>query len=422
MKNAVDQKTRVLVPNRAQVLLLPIDLERTIPEDAPVRAVWAFVERLDMTPFHREIKSVEGGAGRPPIDPRILLALWLQAHLDGVGSARQIERMCEYDLRYQWICGGVKPGHHVLSDFRSESEAQLDEILTQSITVMLEQGLVTLDRVAFDGMRVRASAGAGSFRRGKRLRELRAMAEEQVAALKSELDGDAAAGSRRRQAAQQRAAEERARKIEKAIKELPEATARKKTKNGKKKSEPRTSTTDPEARVMKMADGGYRPGYNVLFVSDTKSKVIAAVDVTNRGSDHGLDVPMADQLRRRTQKSPTEWLEDGGCVTLNGINRLAEYGTKVIAPIRTPRSTAQQPTDVRPTDTPAVADWRRRMADEATKTIYKLRGATAELVNAHARQCGVTQLLVRGVNKVRSGLLLFALTHNMRRGWALGLT
>ena len=422
MRNSDNQKTRVLEPDRSQMRLVQLDLDRAIPDDAPVRAVWAFVERLDLSPFHREIKAVEGVAGRPAIDPRILFALWIQATLDGVGSAREIERKCEYDLRYEWICGGVKPGHHVLSDFRSQSESALHEMLTQSVTVLLEQGLVTLDRVAFDGMRVRAHAGAGSFRRGKRLRELRAIVEEQMEALESELDADPAVGTRRQDAARRRAADERARRIEKALKELPEATARKKTKNGKKKSEPRTSTTDPEARVMKMPDGGYRPAFNVLFVSDTKSKVIAAVDVTNHGSDHGLDVPMADQLRRRTRKTPQEWLEDGGCVTLNGINQLAEHGTKVIAPIRVPRSSAQQPTDVRPTDTPAVADWRKRMADATTQEIYKLRGATAELVNAHARSCGVTQFLVSGVAKVRSVMLLFAVTHNMRRSWALGAT
>jgi hypothetical protein len=253
------------------------------------------------------------------------------------------------------------------------------------------------------------------------LRELRGIVEEQIAALKAELDADPAVGTRRQRAARRRVMEQRARKIDKALKELSEAEARKNTKNGKKKSEARTSTTDPEARVMKMANGGFHPAYNILFVSDTETKVIAAVEVTNRGSDHGLDVPMAKQLRERTKTTPHEWLEDGGCVTLDGINQLAAQGTKVIAPIRVPRSPAQQPTDIRPTDTPAVADWRRRMADALTQQIYKLRGATAELVNAHARRCGITQLLVTSTKKVRAVLLLFAITHNMRRGQALGL-
>lgn len=420
MRNANNEKTRVLEPNRSQIQLAYLDLDRAIADDAPVRAVWAFVEQFDLSAFHREIKAVAGGAGRPAIDPRILFALWIEATLDGVGSAREIERRCEYDLRYQWICGGVRPGYHVLSDFRSQSEKEFDEVLTQSVAVLLHQGLVTIERVAFDGMRVRAHAGASSFRRGTRLRELRGVVEEQIAVLKAELDADPSVGTRRQQAARRRAVEQRARRIDKALKELPEAEARKKSKNGKKKSEPRTSTTDPEARVMKMANGGFHPAYNVLFVSDTKTKVIAAVDVSNRGSDHGLDVPMAKQLRERTKTTPREWLEDGGCVTLDGINQLAAQGTKVIAPIRVPRSPAQQPTDIRSTDTPAVADWRRRMADALTQQIYKMRGSTAELVNAHARRCGITQLLVTGTTKVRSVLLLFAITHNMRRGWALG--
>jgi len=347
------------------------------------------------------------------------LALWIQATLDGIGSAREVARLCEMHVRYQWICGGVTPGYHRLSDFRRLSEAQFDALLTDTVTALMSKGLVKLERVAQDGMRVRASAGTGSFRTRKGLEELRNIAEEQVETLKKEIDEDPAMGSRRREAALRRAAEERDRRVKQALAELPEIEQRKKSNNGKRKSEARSSMTDPDARVMKMADGGFRPALNVHLTSDTESKVIAAVEVNNHGTDQRMTVPLAEQVYKRYGKNPAEWLEDGGCVTLSGIDTLAERGTAVIAPAREPRGSEYEATDVRPSDSPAVADWRRRMASEYGKTVYKQRAATAELVNAHARAHGLMQFLVRGIAKARSVVLLLAITHNMRRGWAL---
>lgn len=410
---------RVLTPNRTQLRLMPLDLDRMVREDDPVRAVWAFVERLDLSAFYDEIRAVESGSGRPAIDPKILMALWLFGTIEGVGSAREIARLCETDWRYQWICGGVTPGYHVLSDFRSLSEKQFDTLLTNTVAVLIEKELVTLDRVAQDGMKVRASAGSGSFRTKKRLEECREIARQHVDELKKELEHDPTAGTRRRDAARLRAASERKQRIDEALAEMPEIEERKKSNNGKKKSAARGSTSDPEARVMKMADGGFRPAMNVHFVTDTNSKVIAAVEVNNHGTDQRMTVPLAEQIDKRFGKNPLEWLEDGGCVTLDGIDALSGRCTDVIAPIRPPRGDERTPTEVRPTDSEAVAQWRMRMSTEYAKTIYKQRGATAELANAHARAHGLTRFLVRGLNKVRSVALLLALAHNMRREWSL---
>jgi transposase len=415
------RKRRLATADRTQVRVLMVDPDHLVPDDDPVRAVWMFVERLDLSAFYEPIKAVEGGAGRPPIDPKILMALWIQATLDGIGSARELARMCEMHARYQWICGGVTPGYHRLSDFRSNSEQQLDALLTDTVAVMMHKNLVDLRRVAQDGMKVRASAGTGSFRSGKRLEELRTIAAEQVRYLKEEIEQDGSAASRRRESARKRAAEDQLRRIDEALTELPDVQKRKKSNNGKKKSEARTSTTVPEARVMKMADAGYRPALNVHMVTDTKTKVIAAVEVNNDGTDLRMAVPLADQIHRRYGKNPSEWLEDGGCVTLDGINKLAGRGIDVIAPVRQPRRSGVKSTEVRATDSEAVADWRLRMETQDAKTIYKERGATAELVNAHARSHGLLQFLVRGVRKARSVVLLLAITHNMRRSWALAI-
>jgi transposase len=417
--NKKDGAPRLAQADRSQVRVMVVDPNRLVPENDSVRAVWRFVESLDLSAFYDQVKALKGEPGRPPIDPRILMALWIQGTLDGIGSAREIARLCEMHARYQWICGGVTPGYHRLSDFRSNSEQEFDELLTDTVAVLLHKGLVDLERVAQDGMKVRASAGTGSFRSGERLEELHTIAQEQVRFLKQEAERDPAAGSRRREAARLRAAEDQVQRVEQAIAELPEIRERKKSNNGKKKSKARCSTTDPEARVMKMADGGFRPALNVHLASDTKAKVIAAVEVNNHGTDLKMAVPLAEQLHRRHGKNPSQWLEDGGCVTLDGIDKLAKRGIEVFAPVREPRSRGKKATEVRATDSAAVAAWRTRMETERAKGIYKQRGATAELVNAHARAHGLNQFLVRGVQKARSVVLLLAITHNMRRSWAL---
>jgi hypothetical protein len=268
-------------------------------------------------------------------------------------------------------------------------------------------------------MKVRASAGAGSFRTKESLEQCHTDARQQVEDLKAEGERDPGAGSRRREAARARATREREERIKQALEELPEIEERKKTNNGKSKTEARCSTTDPEARVMKMADGGFRPALNVHFVTDTESKVVAAVEVNNHGTDQRMTVPMADQVQERYDKHPLEWLEDGGCVTLDGIDTLAEHGTEVLAPVRPPRGTERSPFEPRDSDSAAVAAWRRRMETDYAKTVYKQRGASAELANAHARAHGLTQFLVRGISKARSVALLLAIAHNMRRSWAL---
>ena len=403
--------------NRAQMRLVPMDLESLLPGDHQARAVWTFVDRLDLGEFYARIESREGKAGRPATDPQIFLALWIYATLDGVGSAREIERLCEYHLAYQWICGGVKINHHSLSDFRNEATDLLSGLLTQSVTILVWQGLVELRRVAQDGMKVRASAGASSFRTRAGLDKLQKIAREQVDTLAKEIEDDPGAAAKRQDAAKKRAAEDRAERIDLALAEMAEAERRKRSNNGKKKKEARTSTTDPSARVMKMADGGFRPAYNVHLVTETVSKVIIAVDVDNVGTDTHTMVPLADQIEDRYQVRPAEWLADGGCNSLGNVDKMAERGCKIFAPLRQRRS-GRSPEQIRPTDSEAVKHWRQRMVTDQAKQIYKERGATAELVNAQCRAQGLLQFLVRGVEKVRAVALLHAIAHNMRRGWA----
>ena len=202
---------RLLVPNRAQMELRTVDLESLLPPDHPARAVWEFVESLDLSPLYAQVHSVDGSAGRPAIDPRIYMGLWLYATLEGVGSARALERLTRQHDAYRWILGGVSVNHHSLSDFRVQHGEYLDQVLTQSVAVLMAQGLVTLKRVAQDGTRVRASAGAASFRRQPSLERCLQEAQEQVDRLRSELEKDPEATNRRQASARQRAVEDRQR-------------------------------------------------------------------------------------------------------------------------------------------------------------------------------------------------------------------
>lgn len=400
--------------------LRPTHLDGLLPPDHRARLVWDFVEGLDLSPLHDRIRAVEGHPGRPPIDPAILVSLWLYATLEGVGSARALARLCGEHDAYRWLCGGVGVNHHTLADARVDHADVLDRLLTDSVAALVADGLVTLDRVAQDGMRVRASAGAASFRRRDALGAALADAEARVAALRAELGDDPAATSRRVAAARERAARERAERVRHALGRLPAVEAARR-RGGRAPEDARASTTDPEARVMKMADGGFRPALNAQLATDTVSQVIVGVDVGDVGSDHGALTPMLAQLTARHGRAPGAMLVDGGFVNLAEIEALAHShcGTTLYAPPATPRDPARDPHAPLPGDHPAVAAWRVRMGTDAAKRIYRERASAAECVNALARNRGLRQLPVRGLAKARAVLLWFALAHNLMRTVAL---
>src|SRR5574337_1788682 len=274
----IKRRARVLLPNRGQMEFRASDLESLLPEGHRARLVWAYVERQDLSRFYAGIRAAEGGVGRAAIAPEIVLALWLYATLDGVGSAREVARRIESHDAYRWLCGGVQVNHHTLSDFRKDHGQALDELLSVSIARLMAAGVVKLRQVAQDGMRVRASAGAGSLRRQEKLEGYLAAARTRVAQLKAELEADPAQAERARQAARLRAAAEREARLEAALARLPEIEAIKQ-RQGKKAEAARASMTDAEATVMQMGDGGFRPAYNPQLASDADSLVIVGVEV-----------------------------------------------------------------------------------------------------------------------------------------------
>ncbi len=403
---------------RNQIEFRECSLEELLCEGHEARIVWDYVCGLDLSELIERIQAVEGGPGQAPADPRILMALWLYATLRGVGSARELNRLCECHAAYRWICGGVSMNYHTLSDFRTQHEELLNRLLTESVAVLMAEGLVTLDRVAQDGMKVRASAGAASFRRQPTLEEALAEAEQQVAKLRQELEADPAAPKTRQQAARLRAAEEQAERIRAALGQLPKIAESKKAKDREKA---RASTTDADARVMKMGDGGFRPAFNVQLATATDSQVITGVDVTNSGGDQGQLAPMVQQHQERYEEKPKEALVDGGFVKKADIDQVSppQGGTTVYAPVMESKDPNRDPHTPRDDDSPAVAQWRQRMATDEAKAIYRQRAATAECVNALARNRGLQRFLVRGLRKVKAVVLWYVLAHNLMRAVAL---
>jgi transposase len=413
------------MPNRSQIELRPMDLESLLPEGHRARLVWAWVERQDLSAMYAAIKVRQGGVGRSAIAPQILLGLWLYASLQGVGSARQLSRLVLEHDAYRWMSGGVQVNHHSLSDFRVAHGAALDELLSASLAALMTAGAVKLECVAQDGVRVRASAGAASFRRKASLQDNLELARERVRELKEQIDADPAQDSRRKAAAQQRARREMQERLQSALERLPELEAIKR-RNGSKAEEARASSTDADASVMKMADGGYRPAYNTQYASDCDSQVIVGVDVSTSGSDMGQLAPMVEQIEQRLGSAPQKMLVDGGFPAHAQIDAVADK-TEVYAPVPEARAkkdgqgepVQQDKHEPKPDDSAAVASWRQRMASDEAKALYKRRAATAECVNAQARNRGLQRMPVRGLNKVRCVALLFALAHNLMRTLAL---
>lgn len=419
---------RLRKPERHQGEMRWESLDYLLPPDHQARIVWDYVERLDLTPLLVTIRAVDGRAGRDANDPRLLVALWLFATIDGVGSARELDRLCQEHLGYRWICGGVSMNQHTLSDFRTEHTAFLNELLTKSVATLLHHGLVDLKRVAQDGMRVRASAGSDSFRRVRTLKEHLRQARQQMQALEKQLDEDDGAVSRRQEAARVRAAHERVQRLQQAVKNYDQLVclrSKQQQEKGTKfqREQLRTSTTDPEARRMQMPDGGTRPGYNVQLATAVQGGVIVGVEVTNSGGDGGQLAPMVEQIARRHGQAPEEILVDGGFATIKDINAVhGAYHTSVYAPIKDEEAKKGRGTDPyqpRPQDGAGVAAWRQRMGTEEAKRIYRLRAQTAEWVNAGMRQRGMYQFAVRGQQKVLAVALWYALAHNLLRSYVL---
>jgi len=402
-------------------------LDDLIAPDHRVRQVWDWVESLDLSVFYDAILAVEGRAGRPPIDPSILMTLWLYATLEGVGSARLLERLCERDLAYRWICGGVGVNHHSLSDFRVAAGPMLDDVLTRSMASLVAAKVVGLDCLAVDGVRVRASAGASSFRSAERLVELEDAARRKVARLREELQSDPGAATKRSQERAAREAQgrvarlEEARKAAKAMEEERQRVAEKEGRKAKKAKAARASTTDSQARIMSMADGGFRPAYNLQFKTDPKSGCVVGLEVNNKASDRGQLMSAVEEIERRHGVKPSRVLADGGYDSKEQIEQVHQAGVAAFVPLPPVK---EKPADMEPDpkaearaardkakEAPGVQAWRKRMAEADNIALYRQRFA-CERPHADARNRGLQRFTVRGLKKVRAIALWHVTAYN----------
>jgi len=470
-----EPQPRLKTINRKQLLLRPVDVERLVPDDHEVRAIWEFTGHLDLTLYYQTIHAVDGKAGCTAFDPRLLLAMWIYAYSKGIGSAREISRLCDYDPAYQWLTGMEPINYHTLADFRVAHKDSLDRLFVEVLGIMSAEGLITLERVMHDGTKVKALAESSSFRREEKIREHLKAAEEQV---RHPPDEEA---SLRAQKARERAAQEKKKRMDKALQELEKIRA---TKSGEEKKEARASITDPDARTMKQSDGGYAPSYNVQLSTDAAAGVIIGVGVSQRSDAEEL-MPALARIEENLGKTPQQVVVDGGFTNWENVVALDASGIDFIGSLtdhtraagrfeqrgveeafRPEHFVYDEQTDTytcpagktlryqgedkligrvdyryrphkgdcascphnekccpgktkwrsitRRVDGPAVVSFIEKMKTEEAKEIYKQRAHIAEFPHAWIKEkIGLRQFHLRGLLKVRMEALWACLTYNI---------
>src|ERR1700726_526907 len=418
-------EARFLRADRLQTRWDFVDLEALLPSDHRARIVMGFVEGLELSALYDAIKAREGEPGRPPPDPAVLMALWLYATIEGVGSARQLERLTQSDLAYRWIAGGVPLNYHGLADFRVAHVWLLDRLLTERVTALIKARVISLEEIVVYGPKVRANASRGSFKTAGKLARIEAAVERRLAELKAEIETDPKASSQRRLGAKERAGRARAAldkvraEKEKRAKTHPQDEAR-------KKSEPSASLSDAEARNMRFPDGPVRPAFNAQLAVTPQEGIIVSVEMTDRRNDAGLAVPMVDDIVRRYGKAPENLLVDTHYATSDDIAALASREmdpVTVFAPSPTERDDVKPETLAnrvrnRAKEPESVKAWRSRMDTSAGQEVYRDR-KLIERINAHLKNHGFGFLPVRGLIKAKAVALWHALANNLMAAYRL---
>ena len=345
-KQAARGRPRVKRVDRSQMVMRVVDVSRLIEQEHPARAICAFVDKLDLSAYCAPIKALEGAAGQSPFDPKLLISLWIYAYSRGVGSARELARRCEYEPAFQWLTGLRMVNYHTLADFRVANQGALDELFAQVLGVLSADGLVTLERVAHDGTKIQACAGGDSFRREGRIQAHLKAAREQVAAMGDPREDTTA----RQRAAQERVKRERAERLERALAELKEIREAK--PGAQVNSEARASETDPEARMMKLGNGGYAPGYNAQLTTDAAHGIVVGVGLSQAAGDYGELAGAIERVEENMGRKPDQALVDGGFTNRENIVAMEQAGVDLIGSFGDRQAQS-------------VAQMRRRGVDEA---------------------------------------------------------
>ncbi len=371
---------KIRKPVRNQLEFQMMALDDLIPEDHKAKFIWNFVQKMNTDPCFQRIKSLICGPGRYATDPELIFCLWLFAYSEGVSGSRQIVERTKHHDAYKWICGGISVNHTMLCEFRSAEPEIFEELLTSSLAVMMEQGFLEAEDIAQDGSKIKAAAGNNTCRREPSIQEQLEKATQYVRKIEEENQKNPDSYNKRRTAAKLRAGNERKALLEQSLEELEKIREIKRQSRRKKKEvlekeavNARVSTRDPEARRMKMGDGGFRMAYNLQLATGVASKVIFGVTVIN-SSDQGEAPRMVSKVAFRRKLLGLDpvlnWLADAAYSSIEDIEGVAERfpETRLVAPGKT--ITGSDPKNPKKTDSPAVRKWREFLGTDEFKAQF----------------------------------------------------
>jgi transposase len=477
-ENATSKQPLIRHVNRQQMSWRAVDVEKLIGEDHPARGIWALVGRLDLGRFYEDIESSAEEGGRPAFDPQLLISLWVYAYSQGMGSAREVARRCEFDPAFQWLTGLQEVNYHTLADFRVEKQKELDELFTQVLAALSKEGLITLEQVMQDGTKIKAQASVRSYRHEDTIREHLERARQRVGEMGDPQNEETSARTKQ---ARERARREQQERLENALQELEKLQERK--PGEKAKNQVRVSSSDPQARVMHQSDGGLALSYNAQISADAAHGLIVGVAVTQEANDCLQLLPAVDRVEARLQKKPQQMVADKGYTTRETIEVMAKrnidfLGSRIeenkrgrpvlerlppsafvydrerdcfICPEGKPlgyegrhtkkkgftyyryeaewrdcQSCARKPqccpenqkqgrSVVRGEESAAVLAFQQKMASEEAQAQYRRRGRVVEFCHAWIKsKLGLRQFHVRGLAKVQMELLWACLTYNVQ--------
>lgn len=414
---------KLIGPCRTQYEMQFGDLEALLPPEHLARSIWEFVEAMDTRPCFSYVNTFKYCAGRPMTSPKILLALWLYTILDGNCSARKLEELCKNHNAYRWIVGRAPINRTMLAAFRSKDTLKFEDLLTNCLAVMVKAGLIEDKDFAQDGTKIKANAGNNSFRSETSLKTLKEKMMVYIQQLKdAENEYDKRAINKKTAIA-----EERLRRIDEALDVLEKEREIKKENAKKNRVSPpsdddlngmRASTTDPIVRRMKMGDGGYRLAYNVQLATGLDSRVIYGVDVVTTldpGTSPRMMAKVHSRLAKLNMLPPKNWVCDAAYSGSDDINTVAKLfpNCRYYAPPQVNKGI--DPKKYRKTDSEAIKNWRDMIGTDETKEIYKKRCSTAEFSNAQLKNFGLSEFLVRNIEKVKGMAILHAIAQNVSR-------
>jgi transposase len=319
--------------DRLQSMITTIYIDELIPANHKARAIWDVTAKMDLSRFTEPLRSTVGCVGRAAWDPQLLVSLWVYAYSEGISSAREIERLMEWEPGLQWLGGLEAVNHHTLSDFRVEHKAALDELFAQLLALLETAGLVNLDQMMHDGTKIRSQAGADSFRREKTLRERLEKARAAVAQMgEPQAEGNA---SERKQAARKRAAREQSERLEAALKELTALQAEKASEA--EKAAVRVSCSEPEARLMKHGDNAIAPSYNAQISTEAEHKIIVGAHLSQCSSDAQSLQAAIEEVVQNLENKPAQVVVDGGFTNRENITQCAAQQIDLVGSLPDPQ-------------------------------------------------------------------------------------